>query len=403
MKISMQLALLSLGAVMITGCATGSGVQYTNGHWYDGKGFKEKVVYVADGKISARRPAQVIGTVDLEGDYIVPAFGDAHVHFLEPDKTQAYVDTFAGQGILYIKDQANIAFITEMMDPVFDAPDSFDILHAQTSFSGVGAHPVQVAYYMLNVGVISERDFSKVLYQVDTIEDLDKVWDEFLALDPDFVKIFLLYSEEFEKRRYDDSYSFHRGINPEVAAEIVRRAHAAGLTVSAHAYSAHDFRTAMDIGVDEITHVPGMGFKDSGLPEDNFRITAEDAKRAAALNIPIQLTLVTFKGSFPQDVVAYNIALFEEAGARLIMGSDHQNYTAIDNAEYILKLGLFGEGKLLHMLSVDTPKAIFPNRDVGGVTPGSEANFVVLEENPLEDFSAIRKVKGVYKHGQKIR
>jgi imidazolonepropionase-like amidohydrolase len=56
------------------------------------------------------------------------------------------------------------------------------------------------------------------------------------------------------------------------------------------------------------------------------------------------------------------------------------------------KLGLFSNAELLRMWSETTPRAIFPNRRIGGLAEGCEASFLVLDADPLADFSATSKI-----------
>ena len=157
---------------------------------------------------------------------------------------------------------------------------------------------------------------------VDSVEDIDKKWPAFIAGKPDFVKIFLLYSEEHEKRKGDASYDYRRGLDPKLARPVAERARAAGLEVSAHVYTASDFRTAVEAGATQIVHLPGVGYdKDLGL--DAFRINDEDAAMAAKATITVISTLTglveDLKGapevkSYFEDVVRSNFQTLRVAG-----------------------------------------------------------------------------------------
>jgi Flp pilus assembly protein TadD len=54
------------------------------------------------------------------------------------------------------------------------------------------------------------------------------------------------------------------------------------------------------------------------------------------------------------------------------------------------------------MLTLDTPKWIFPKREIGAFVGGAEASFVVLESNPLDDMRALRNIRACYKSGQRL-
>ncbi len=122
--------------------------------------------------------------------------------------------------------------------------------------------PLQIALQFLKFGSFpagwTEKDLDgNVVEEVASAADIDRKWPGFIAGRPDFTKVFLLYSEEFEARKNDPQYRFHRGIDPALVPEIARRAHAAGLRLSAHVYTATDFHNALVGGVDDVAHMPG--------------------------------------------------------------------------------------------------------------------------------------------------
>src|ERR1700687_131223 len=57
---------------------------YVNGSWFDGSGFVSRYAYVIGDTLSFHRPRRIDAIVDLEGGYVVPPFGEAHNHNVEP-------------------------------------------------------------------------------------------------------------------------------------------------------------------------------------------------------------------------------------------------------------------------------------------------------------------------------
>ena len=64
-------------------------------------------------------------------------------------------------------------------------------------------------------------------YVIDSPADLESKWEAILANRPDFIKAFLIRSEEFEKRRDSTDYFGRKGLDPNILGLIVERAHAA--------------------------------------------------------------------------------------------------------------------------------------------------------------------------------
>jgi hypothetical protein len=80
---------------------------------------------------------------------------------------------------------------------------------------------------------------------VDSVSDVEKVWPQYLATKPDFVKLVFVFSEF-----YGTGKGKSLGLRPDVAKEIVRKARMAGLRSGAHIESATDFHNAIAAGVE---------------------------------------------------------------------------------------------------------------------------------------------------------
>ena len=104
-------------------------------------------------------------------------------------------------------------------------------------------------------------------------------------------------------------------------------------------------------------------------------------------------------GKVLDDVIRPNVAALRRAGVPILLGSDQFRQTPAGEAMRLSKLGLFSNAELLRMWSETTPRAIFPNRKVGRLAEGYEASFLVLDADPLADFSATSKISMRVKRG----
>jgi imidazolonepropionase-like amidohydrolase len=242
--------------------------------------------------------------------------------------------------------------------------------------------------------------------QVDTAPDVERRWPGFLAGTPrpDLVKIFLLTSENYAQQRNDPRFAGNRGLDPALVPVIVRLAHRAGLKVSAHVFTAFDFRTAVAGGVDWIAHLPG-GRSANPAP---FLLTEADARLARRHRVTVVTTITQHGDSAVTDQLvrtqyAHNIRLLRRAGVPLLLGSDRFNDTAATEAAALARSGLFSNLELLRMWSVTTPRAIFPARRIGALSDGYEASFLVLDADPLADFGNTRRIVRRVKQGVELR
>lgn len=371
--------------------------KYVNGRWFNGETFEQKTVYVVDGILRTHHDGSVDATVDLQGKYIVPPFAEAHNHhFGEEANYKQQLRTYLQQGIFYSKNTNNVAKLAVPVRQLVNNPESVDVIYANGGLTATGGHPVQIYdMFAQHLPGWSKKDMEDQAYFiVDTEKDLEHKWPAIMSGKPDFIKTYLEYSDEFEKRKADPSFYGKRGLDPKLLSKIVQKAHASGLRVVAHINTAADFYNAVVAGVDEITHLPLE------------KLTEEQAKSAANQGVAVVTTTISHRPTGHvkniDDVHRHNINLLRRAGVRLAVGSDDNNHTVINEAENLHRLGLFDNLTLLKLLTELTAQTMLPARKIGYLKEGYEASFIALDGNPLEDFASIRRVSVRVKRGHML-
>jgi len=403
--VTVAVLLAACASVQQTTPAPAHGVEYRGGLWFDGTRFTPRTMYVADGVFHSARPQQVDSVVDLRGGYVVPPFSDAHQHLIDP-RIDMTIRAFLSDGIFYVKDQGNAPVMRRMIDPLLNKPSSFDYISANQAWTSPGGHPVEVikrAPPMPGPMMAFLRDSLDpgIVNQVDTKADIDKRWAYFLAGKPDFVKLHLLTSEDYARRRSEAlRFEGNRGIDPALVPYIVQLAHAAGLQVSAHVYTAADFRAAVNGGVDQIAHLPGGKGADS-----IYMLNDGDGANAAAHHVTVITTLTQHQDSaliyrLLRTQSANNINVLRRHNVPILIGSDVIGSTAAPEVALLAQSGLFTNLELLRMWSVTTPQAIFPKRRIGVLADGYEASFLVLRADPIADIAATRSIAMRVKQGE---
>jgi Amidohydrolase family len=378
---------------------------FTDGWWFVNGEFVRGTRYVSDGRF-VDVLAEVDRTIDLGGAFAVPPFGEAHNHNTTPAQLTRYFD----EGIFYVKNPDNVPKDRAAVG-LINTPSTVDVVYANGGLTSPGGHPISIIDRGIARGAMTEQDGDGVFYYgLADGADLDRRWPGILAQQPDFIKVYLLYSEQFAERRNDPKARGWYGLDPALLPEVVARAHAARLRVSAHVESAFDFALAVDSGVDEINHLPGFRGPAPGMPFDAkmFEISPELARRAAAKDTVV-VTTVSGVVELPPALGSMRTAaeaLFKtslrrlhDAGVRIAIGSDRYEFTALDEARYVQSLGVFDNRTLLKMWCETTADTIFPNRNVGRIKTGAEASFLVLDANPLEDFDAVTRIRMRVKQG----
>jgi hypothetical protein len=110
----------------------------------DGAKFVPRTMYVTDGVFRTTAPARLDSVVDLEGGYVVPQFGDAHQHLIDPNVTPT-IQAFLRDGIFYVKDQGSAPVVRRVIEPLLNRATSIDYVGANQGWTSPGGHPVEVA------------------------------------------------------------------------------------------------------------------------------------------------------------------------------------------------------------------------------------------------------------------
>lgn len=373
-------------------------LRFDNGLWLGAHGFEPATVFVIDGRLRRDWSGAVDGTIDLDGGYVVPPLANAHRHaFADGADIEAQRVASLAAGIFYVKNPNNRASSTAVVREQVNRPTSVDVIWSNGGLTASGGHPIQIYEgaghgHGVPVGPLGDRWAGDAYVVIDTEADLEARWSAIRAGRPDFIKIYLLASEAYAARRDDPRYVGRRGLDPALLPAIVARAHADGLTVSAHVETAADVRHALGAGVDEINHLPLE------------RLGAEDARRLATAGVTVVTTLLSHRPSAHvpdlEAVHRHNLRLLRSAGVRLALGTDNNDVSVLDELERVASLAALTPREALQLATEATARAIFPSRAIGGLDDGFEASFLVLDGDPLADLAQLRSVRMRVKQGR---
>lgn len=393
--------------------------EFKNGNWFDGRTFVTRTFYSVGGLLTNRKPARVDRVIDLAGKFVVPPFGEAHNHNLDSSNDERWAQLrrrYLEGGIFYVKNPNSLPRSKQNLVGKINIPNSLDGTFSNGGLTATGGHPIEI--------VTPRRGFEPgdgeggFYFVIDTLLDLERKWPAIIAGKPDFIKTYLLYSEEFSKRKDDHTYDDWKGLDPMILSEIVRRAHRAGLRVSTHVETAADFHNALLARVDEINHTPGF------RPEKNdvtrftnlarYEISDDDARLAARNRVVVVTTMGesidwTYEGKENESqrlavraMLVHNLQQLKKYGVAVAIGSDNYGATSVPEALSLARLQVFDNATLLRMWCETTAATIFPGRKIGHLKAGYEASFLVLPDNPLKDFSNVKKIESRFKQGELI-
>lgn len=394
---------------------------FINGQWFDGKTFRRRVFYAVGGVLTNKKPPVIDETVDLKGGYAIPPLADAHCHHFDGAyNVDQQVKMYLQEGVFYAKVQTDVRSGARQVAAKVNKPESVDVSYAHGALTHTYGHGIEV-YEGLALGFFFDRkayeaNIAKIAasrirqndayYIIDTMEDLDRKWQKIVDGKPDFIKIYLLTSEEFEQKR-NNIGGFPLGLiglDPKLVPAIVEKAHAAHLRVSAHVDTVTDYRIALKAGVDEMAHLPGYYIDLKDNPE-KYRLTETDAKESARRKIwvipaPVFYNPIDAQIREKTDLVLkHNLGLLKKYKVRIAFGSDSYGRTPVADVLYLNKIGIFNNLEALKIWTEETPRTIFPHRRLGLLKEGFEASFLVLEGNPLENFENVKTIRFRLKQG----
>lgn len=385
---------------------------YINGHWYVDGSFVQEDIYIVGGSISRSAPEGSVTTIDLRGRYVIPPLAEGHNHNLQnPWLAQNFSEAYERSGILYAMmlcgSHHNAAQTRQIL-----AETAIDVQLAGACVSSSDGHPLRMA--LNSVGETGERLSAADIHDhgyivIDTIEDIEQKWPLIEASQSDIVKIIMVHSEREERREQPEFYGIN-GVKAELVAPLTQFLHARGLRVVAHVDSADDFATAVQAGVDFIGHLPGYRFEPR-YESDAYKLS-DNSIRMAAENGTVLITTASVSDMIYatdpdtlKDVQALqkdNLNRLHTAGVRIIPGSDRFDANVVQELIYLAELDIFTTAELLTMATEGGATALFPQRAIGSFREDNEANFVVLNTNPLTDLTALSDVHRVVKDGKTV-
>lgn len=381
--------------------------RYENGRWYSstatevsfqhGDRCQVAGLFVEICPDDARR-------VDLDGAYVIPGLGDAHNHNLDGPWTSERGRQYLSRGVFYMRSLNSVVSVNAWAAPIWETAETVDIAWSQAGISVTGGHPEMLYRGIANVYRLDPDNLEgDVFWAAPDIETLEEKWPQILETSPDWIKLFLMYTQ-------DEGDQQLSGLSRDVFARAVELSHESGLRAVVHVNTAEDFITAINLGADGSAHLPPV-FVNNRDDDEIFRITPDMAAAAAEagfVTTPTAALVSSFDPTLPETssviertvaLQADNLRALRSAGAPIALGSDLWVGDAISELRALADRNVFTNSELLR-IAVETPSiAIFPNRAIGTLRPGWEASFVALNCNPLDDISCVEDIRLAVKQG----
>jgi len=378
---------------------------------WNGKHFEVRTLAVRDGRfVRVPRNKATVEKLDLSGRYIVPAYANAHCHVTSADRASS--DGFLRAGVFYVWNPNSIV-LSKQDKAFFGTATTYSLKIAQGGITEPRGHPEPLYTDILAKYVYKGRQkewfIGNAFHYGRTPEEIVKVLDKLKSQGADFVKAYLLHSEDYEMRKDDPKFEGARGLNPANMPFLVAEARRRGMKVAVHVETAADLVTAAQSGAAVAAHLPGYG----GSGTEAMELSAKQARIVAKSGIRLTPTyglaagLVDEKASLAEQKATAdanakrqleNMALLKNSRAAFIMGTDGLG-PVFDEAERWVAIGGMTDPEAARVV-FETGAWLFPERRIGCFQPGCEADFLVLSSDPTLDIRNLRAIEQRYKAGK---
>ena len=359
------------------------------------------------------RPSRKGTTVlDLKGKTLLPALSEAHTHFGGSDLLTR--PALGGRELTYDYAKNSAALLDwgvttarsagDWMPDIVSYRDEVArlglraprLLTAGRMFVASGGHPIDTVYQ----GDRAIRENSCVVCRDDT--DIDAAVAGLATAGVDWIKAFLSTINKMDYPRPVPRLSH------EILGKITDCAHKYKKPVMLHVENPRDIAEALELGVDSIEHVIGVGNTDLEVTDTLVKRLAD----SGTFVIPTLSAIRAHDGSLPDAERVYPaleraVRKMIDAGVRLGVGCD-SGIPFLPYGECVhLELELLVKAGMPPMAALCAATGgnaqLFGLGDkLGELRQGRLADLVVLDADPLEDIRNTRRLRLVMKEGRVV-
>ncbi len=172
------------------------------------------------------------------------------------------------------------------------------------------------------------------------------------------------------------------GLSDGALMAVVSAAHARGMKVAAHALLKEDARRAAVAGVDVLAHTPLEPLGDGAALWKGRAV-------------------ISTLSAFPGRGALLNLAALKKAGATVLYGTDFGNTreAGVSGEEILALLAAGLTGKEILAAATLAPASYWGFSGLGGLIPGQEASFLLLDEDPHSTPLALTRPRAVFQRG----
>ncbi len=246
---------------------------------------------------------------------------------------------------------------------------------------------------------------------------------------------------DFMKIRVDDNLGTTPKMPEDVYRAVISRSHELGYKIATHMYYLDDARKLLDAGTDMLAHsvrdlpvddafiqlikekkvcyCPTLTrelstfvygdtadfFSDPFFTRECDSLTIQPLKDPARqLQMSSSVSAKTYKQQLPTAMA--NLKTLCDQGVPIVFGTDSGIPTRFMGYFEHLEMGMMADAGLTPMqiiVSATKNAAEYLGlKDLGTLSPGHRADFIILDDDPLADIRNVRKISGVFISGDEV-
>jgi len=389
--------------------------------------------------------------VDLTGKTVMPTMVDMHGHFGFQNLVAGTMSKASFTRENLIDHLQRLAYVgVGAVVGIGDLVDRSDMHGGRTNWGDVPLQlrreivPGAALFKTAGAGIAwpgsgAQGDPSRVdvAYPVTTPEEARAAVRDYVRMNPEFIKIWV-----------DDREGTKKTLTPELYGAVLDEAHKFNVPVGVHNVKLTDAKLMVKEGMEGWLHVPVRGgdvvdsemiqlVKDRIARGDRPRMwvtpalitawmnTTGGASRPAWLDDPLLKALYSpqqidkywgapLRRMTPDDLArakkafeadAKNMMVLRAAGMIVVGGTDTgqtRHLVAFQNHLDIESMVAMGMTPMEAIKAVTSDGAAAGHFNTGLVAPGRQADFIVLDANPLDSISNTRKIDKVYLRGAEV-
>ncbi|WP_249631286.1 metal-dependent hydrolase family protein [Weissella sagaensis] len=385
-------------------------VLYKNANVFTGNNtdFEEGINFIVDTDSGEFITAtDVDQEVDLVGKYVMPGMINAHTHIVadpyEKISTLGDKDVTAATSTFLALKNLN-ALLTDGVTYIRDVGSVFDVDIELSALEECGELVAPGIIASGNPLTMTGGHFSNGSYEVDGVDEVKK-----------FARLVMKKGARNVKMMATGGVSFN-GETPwdvqmteeELRAGVIE-AHHKGRTACAHAQGTEGIQNALRAGVDSVEHAIFLDDEtiQMFLDKDIYIVPTLTAPWAINQNADELPDFMVKKSLAVEKAHRQSIGQAAKAGVKLAMGTDsgtaYNNFNKNSSIELAMMVDTGATNlQALQAATINGADLLKITDHAGSIEAGKLADFIVLDDNPMQDIKALQADKVVYKKGHVV-